>query len=169
MAPNSSKSVKCNKVKSSSGCAASGGSKSGVPPTKAAAAAPPPSAPYFCCKGRQFHLYSGLLRHIKAEHRSKPLFYCEPCRLCVTTEYAIKRHREVVHEGRVRFLCAVCMAADYNRPAILKHLDKKHADLEDRMRQDKVAHNEIHIHLEFFLILNMKVSRRSRARVARVL
>ena len=56
--------------------------------------APSPSAPYFCCKGRQFHLYSGLMRHIKAEHRLKPLFYCEPCRLCVTTERAINKHRE---------------------------------------------------------------------------
>ena len=60
---------------------------------KPAAPAPAPSAPYFCCKGRQFHLYSGLMRHIKAEHHNKPLFYCEPCRLCVTTEHAINKHR----------------------------------------------------------------------------
>ena len=43
-------------------------------------------------------------------------------------------NREVVHEGRVRFLCGLCMAADYNRFAIQKHLDKKHADVEDRAR-----------------------------------
>ena len=52
---------------------------------------------------------------MQAEHHQKPLFYCEPCRLCVTTEHAINRHREVVHEGRVRFLCGLCMTADYNR------------------------------------------------------
>ena len=52
---------------------------------------------------------------MQAEPHQKPLFYCEPCRLCVTTEHAITRHREVVHEGRVRFLCGLCMTADYNR------------------------------------------------------
>ena len=57
---------------------------------------------------------------MQAEHHQKPLFYCEPCRLCVTTEHAITRHREVVHEGRVRFLCGLCMTADYNR-SIMKH------------------------------------------------
>ena len=55
---------------------------------------------------------------MQAEHHQKPLFYCEPCRLCVTTEHAITRHREVVHEGRVRFLCGLCMTADYNRSIV---------------------------------------------------
>ena len=100
--------------------------------------------------------------HLQAEHPQKPLFYCEPCRLCVTTERAIHRHREVVHEGRVRFLCGLCMTADYNRFlikqimrvlnktqstirslcnfitcnrfAIQRHLDKRHSDVEDRAR-----------------------------------
>ena len=71
---------------------------------------------------------------MQAEHHQKPLFYCEPCRLCVTTEHAINRHREVVHEGRVRFLCGLCMTADYNRFAVQRHLDKSHADVEDRAR-----------------------------------
>ena len=80
MAPNSSKSDECNNnhvVLKNSGTA-SGFTlvkDAGAGPVPAAAKKPPqtaltpsPSAPYFCCKGRQFHLYSGLMRHIKVLH-----------------------------------------------------------------------------------------------------
>jgi hypothetical protein len=77
--------------------------------------APFSAAPYFCCKGRQFHLYSSLMKHIKSEHYLKPIYYCMPCRLAVTTSAKIARHKEVVHEGKVKFLCALCKVADYRR------------------------------------------------------
>ena len=81
MAPNSSKSDECNNnlvVLKNSGTASgftlikdAGAAIARTTATPLVAAktaptpAPAPSAPYFCCKGRQFHLYSGLMRHIK--------------------------------------------------------------------------------------------------------
>ena len=81
MAPNSSKSDECNNnhvVLKNSGTASGftlikdAGPGPAIARTAAkplvtapTAPAPAPSAPYFCCKGRQFHLYSGLMRHIK--------------------------------------------------------------------------------------------------------
>ena len=74
MAPNTSKSDECNNNHVHKTVAAAATAAAGLSLSKAAAAgaaaavapAPPaPSAPYFCCKGRQFHLYSGLMRHIK--------------------------------------------------------------------------------------------------------
>ena len=81
MAPNSSKSDECNNnlvvlknSESASGFTLIKDAGAGIARTAATplvtaptapSPAPAPSAPYFCCKGRQFHLYSGLMRHIK--------------------------------------------------------------------------------------------------------
>ena len=69
MAPNTSKSDECNNNhlvhKTDTAVCAKATATRRPSPVVPAPATPAPSAPYFCCKGRQFHLYSGLMRHIK--------------------------------------------------------------------------------------------------------
>ena len=65
----------------------------------------------------------------KPENNQNGDFKCEKCGYIGTTSQSIRRHKEAVHDGILRFSCSICPSVKaYDRQTIKIHMSKWHAD-----------------------------------------